>query len=75
MVLSFLGSKVEVRDPKTNAVTDTISCKNVIIATGARTRMFPSSKLITSMYGLPPMQFSKEKIRVHSSLSAQVQLV
>lgn len=34
-------SKVEVRDPKTNAVTDTISCKNVIIATGARTRMFP----------------------------------
>ena len=34
-------STVEVRDPNTNAITDTISCKNVIIATGARTRMFP----------------------------------
>lgn len=32
---------VEVRD-ENGAVTDTISTKNVIIATGARTRMFPS---------------------------------
>jgi len=35
------GQKVEVRDPNSGAITDTISCKNVIIATGARTRMFP----------------------------------
>lgn len=35
------GQKVEVRDPSSGAITDTISCKNVIIATGARTRMFP----------------------------------
>jgi dihydrolipoamide dehydrogenase len=38
-VIKSVGN-IEVKD-KSGAVTDTISCKNIIVATGARPRMFP----------------------------------
>jgi dihydrolipoamide dehydrogenase len=57
---------VEVQD-KSGAVTDTISCKNIIVATGARPRMFPGidvdrERVITSHEAMVQKEIPKAMI-------------
>jgi dihydrolipoamide dehydrogenase len=60
------AGEVEVKDPS-GAVTDTISAKNIIIATGARPRMFPGidvdrERVITSHEAMIPKEIPKSLI-------------
>ncbi len=64
-VIKAPGS-VEVKD-KSGAVTDTISCKNIIVATGARPRMFPGidvdrERVITSHEAMVQKEIPKAMI-------------
>lgn len=64
-VIKSLGN-VEVKD-KSGAVTDTISCKNIIVATGARPRMFPGidvdrERVITSHEAMVQKEIPKSMI-------------
>ncbi len=57
---------VEVKD-KSGAVTDTIAAKNIIVATGARPRMFPGidvdrERVITSHEAMVPKEIPKSMI-------------
>ncbi|TAE23978.1 MAG: dihydrolipoyl dehydrogenase [Candidatus Kapaibacterium sp.] len=64
-VITSVGN-VEVKD-KSGAVTDTISCKNIILATGARPRMFPGidvdrERVITSHEAMVQKEIPKSMI-------------
>jgi dihydrolipoamide dehydrogenase len=64
-VIKSVGN-VEVKD-KSGAVTDTISCKHIIVATGARPRMFPGidvdrERVITSHEAMVQKEIPKSMI-------------